>query len=129
MGLDEALKEIERLSQSKRLIPAEQVIMSSVIELDPFLAPGLTDESLGKIQEKLLNLFNANNSEFSIQCAILIASKLLITYKLSKSVQVWDLFNLAISKTCTSVLIAVGSFVDTLDLSSSLSFQDLRNIY
>ena len=74
MGLHEVLQEIERLGQSRRLIPAEQVIMSALLSLDPFLAPGLTDEALSEIQAKLLQLYNANQSEFSIQCSLFIAS-------------------------------------------------------
>ena len=108
MGLHEVLQEIERLGQSRRLIPAEQVIMSALLSLDPFLAPGLTDEALSEIQAKLLQLYNANQSEFSIQCSLFIASKLLVTYQLSKNPQVWDLFSLAISKNCTTVIMAAG---------------------
>lgn len=106
--MDEVIKRIENLSQSKRLISCEQVIMEAVHDLHPFLNSTLTEADITKIQNSLLSLFSANNSEFSIQCSLYIASQILQTMQISKNPQIWDLFNLVISNTTLSTIMAAG---------------------
>lgn len=106
--MDEVLSKIENLSQSKRLISCEQVIMGTVHDLHPFLNSSLSETEIQRIQNSLLSLFSANNGEFSIQCSLFIASKILKTMQISKNPQIWDLFNLAISNTTLSTIMAAG---------------------
>ncbi|OHT16412.1 hypothetical protein TRFO_02655 [Tritrichomonas foetus] len=103
------LDKINNLSQSKRLISSEQVIMGTVLELDQCMkSANLTEADLQNIQNSLLSLFSANNGDFSIQCSLYIASMILKTLQLSKNPQIWDLFNLVISNTKLTTIMAAG---------------------
>lgn len=106
--MDSVLNRIKNLSESKRLISAEQVIMETVLDLDKFLNPSLSESQIQIIQNSLLSLFSANESNFSIQCSLFIASKILKMMTLSKNPQIWDIFNTVISNTTLSTIMAVG---------------------
>lgn len=106
--MDDLLREFDQISKAKRLIPAEQVVMSAVLKLDDYLTQDLSPEIISQVHASLLSLFNANNGDFSIQCSLFIATKIVRLYQLSKNPQIWDLISFAISKTCTSTIVATG---------------------
>ena len=62
MGLGDVLREIERLGQSRRLVPAEQVIMTAILQLEPFLVPGLTEEELMEVQFLAMAMLNRSQT-------------------------------------------------------------------
>ena len=106
--MDDVLKRIHQLSQSKRLISVDQVIMATVLDLEKLMNPNLPDDSLLDIQNSLLSLFSANDGNFSIQCSLYIGSQFLLSMEYSKNPQIWDLFNLVISNTKFTTIMAAG---------------------
>lgn len=106
--MEAALAAVDKLGQAKRLIPAEEIIMSTIDALDPYL-PSITDETqLAACQKSLISLFSINSGDLSVQCAIHIASKLLIICNNAQKPKLIDILTFTISSLSTSTIIATG---------------------
>lgn len=106
--MDDALARIERLCETKRLVPAELVIMREVQMLGSLLEAPHDDQTFRRGEKALISLFAINSGEFSTQCAIFIASKMLLLYRRLKSPDFWNMMNFSIEQTTHSAIIATG---------------------
>ena len=112
--MEALLERISKLVEAKHLIPAEQVLMSTVGQLNDLLQNDYSNEILEKIEKLLLSIYSVNNGKFSIQCAIFIASTLCKTYEKMKKPEYWGATNLAIDLTTTTTVVATGYIVKHL---------------
>ena len=72
--MEEIIKRAVELGNSK-LVPAEQVIMTSCHDIDEYIVPGISGGDAQNILNALLSLFGANKGEYSVQCALYVATK------------------------------------------------------
>ena len=89
-------------------MPAEQVLMSTCHNIDKFLVPGISPEDSQKLFSALLSLFGANQGEYSPQCALYIASKIVKLFHLSATLKFWDVINAAVAENTAVSIIAAG---------------------
>jgi hypothetical protein len=82
--------------------------MTAILRLDPFLISSLSDATLSHLQSSLVSLFSANSGDFSVQCSLFIASRIVKICELSKSPRLWDLFTLASTTPTTTTVMATG---------------------
>ena len=82
--MNEYLAELRSLAETKRLVPAELVVMSRLEKIDQLLAQGIVEEDLKNFEDVLLSFFNINEAKIGIQCSLYIADKLLNVYKMMK---------------------------------------------
>lgn len=106
--MDSVLETLSNISKSTRLVSTEQILMSNVSLLDDFLNEELTEKQIESIESVLFSLFSVNKSEFSAQCSIYIASKIVYLYKLKKNPQLFDVTNYAIINPSNSTIFCVG---------------------
>jgi len=106
--MESVITNLKSYSNSKRLMSAEQLIMSKITDLDPYINADLIEEKQVQIEEVLLSLFKINGGNLSVQCSLFIASKLLKMYQVVKKSQLWELINMAINAPSTSTIIATG---------------------
>ncbi|KAK8894253.1 hypothetical protein M9Y10_022688 [Tritrichomonas musculus] len=106
--MEEIINKINELSKSKNLVPAEQVMMTTVHEIDPYLSLSISDDLALKLFDALVSLFHVNKGEFSFQCSIYIASKIVRLFELNKEPKFWDIINMSIECATPSAIIAAG---------------------
>lgn len=106
--MDEIIDKIGELGQRKQIPSPELIIMTTLYELDPYLEGDLENDTLDRIQSNLFGLFSINEGDFSIQCAMFIASKLLKVFTKSKTSKLWEMINLLISQTTDTTIVATG---------------------
>ena len=106
--MDEFITHLRALSQSKRLVPAEQVIMTEIEKLDEYLVEKVDEEALEQFEKILFALFDINDGRISIPCSISIAEKLLRVYSFMKSPQVYEVISRAIESGTASVILGAG---------------------
>lgn len=106
--MESVLQTLSNISKSARLVSTEQVLMSNISLLDNFLNEELSEDQIESIESVLFSLFSVNKSEFSAQCSIYIASKIVYLYKLKKNPQLYDVTNFAITNPSTSTIFCVG---------------------
>ncbi|OHT08372.1 hypothetical protein TRFO_23216 [Tritrichomonas foetus] len=106
--MESVLESLSNLAKSSRLVSTEQVLMSSIFLLDEFLTSSLSDEQFQKIENTIFDLFSVNKSNFSVQCSLYIASKLLKLYKAKKNKQIYNIINLAITKPSAPTIMCAG---------------------
>ena len=106
--MDEYIAQLRALSQSKRLVPAEQVIMTEIEKLDEYLVEQVDEEALEQFEKILFALFDINDGRISIPCSISIAEKLLRVYSFMKSPQVYEVISRAIESGTASVILGAG---------------------
>ena len=106
--MEAALAAVDKLGQAKRLLPAEEIIMSTVDSLDPYLAAVKDETLISQIQNSLISLFSINSGDLSVQCAIHIASKLLVVCNNSQRPKLMDILSFTISNLSAASIIATG---------------------
>lgn len=106
--MDAILEQISVYGESQHLVPAEQLIMLELHKLDPFLVAPLSEEIIDFIESKLIALFRVNGGDFSIQCAMFIASKLSKLYQISTTPKLWDIINFTIKYPKATTIVATG---------------------
>lgn len=107
----ELLAHLRVLAQAKHLVPAEQVIMTDIDQLNAFLAKNDDAELYPELEKILLSLFSINSGQFSVQCAIHIASTLVKIYDLMKRAEYWNIINIAVDNPTTATLFATGYII------------------
>ena len=106
--MEAEIAKLETLGKSKKLMPAEQVLMSACHDIDKFLTSGLDGEITERIFRALLSLLGANQGEYSLQCALYIAAKIVKLFALSTNLKFWDVINAAIAQNSPTAIIAAG---------------------
>ncbi|OHS96824.1 hypothetical protein TRFO_09710 [Tritrichomonas foetus] len=106
--MEEIIQKIEDLSKSKNLVNAEQVIMSTVHDVDPILKQPISDNLADKLFTALLALFTINKGGFSLQCGTYIATKLVRLLELSQSPKFWDVISMSIECNTPAAFVATG---------------------
>lgn len=106
--MEAILDKINELGQHKNLIPAEQVIMTTIREIDPFLKKSISDDLADKLFSALLSLYSINKGEISMQCGIYIASKIIRLFEISQVPKFWDIINMSIETGTQTSIISTG---------------------
>jgi hypothetical protein len=106
--MEQALATLDGLAKSKNLMSAEHLLMSACRALDPFLVAPMTDDCASKLFTGLLGLFLANRGEYSLPCAIYIATKIATLFEISSVPKLWDLINIAEVRNSPALAIATG---------------------
>lgn len=106
--MEEFLEHLGELSHSKRLVPAEQVIMTEIEKIDQYLVGNVEDAVLERFETILFAFFGVNDGRISIQCSFFIAEKLLSVYRLMKSPQFSEVITRAIESATASIILGAG---------------------
>jgi hypothetical protein len=96
------------LGKHKTFVSAEESLMKACHSLDPFLTANLPDSDAMRIFPALLDLFLCNKGEYSLQCAIYIASTLVKLFEVSSVPKLWDVINIGEVHSTPALLIATG---------------------
>ncbi|EAY12071.1 hypothetical protein TVAG_039190 [Trichomonas vaginalis G3] len=112
--MENLLAHLGILAQAKHLVPAEQVIMTDIEELNVLLSKDVSPDLYPELEKTLLSLFSINSGQFSVQCAIHIASTLVKVYDLMKRAEYWNIINIATDNPTTATLVATGYIIKNI---------------
>lgn len=106
--MDALISDLQKLSNSKRVIQPEQVILQHLIKFD-LLFPQLSNETdFRQFEKALFSLFKINNGIFSVQCSISIAFRLTQLYNKMSEPPVASAISDLINKLTQASTIAIG---------------------
>lgn len=105
------IEELKRVTESKRVIQGEQLIMTKLLEVENFIIEEFQDETKEELKSIIVSLLLINNGEISMQCSLYIASVYSTIVEKLKNPQFWDINNMLISNTTNSTVIAFGYIV------------------
>ena len=83
--MENALAAIQRLCQSKRLLPAEQLIMSTVDSLDPFLESIKDEKMIVECENTIMQLFSINSGDLVFSVRYILQLSYLLSIEIRKS--------------------------------------------
>ena len=112
--MNDLLKTLSGYAKQSRLVPAEQILMTALLDFEALVPKQLSDSELENIESVLLALFNINKGQLSWQCSIRIAKCLLSIYQTSATPRIWNLFQVVTSKPNASNVIATGFIIDKI---------------
>ena len=116
--MEQLLKTISSLSKQKRLVPAEQIICTTLLSFEDVFPKKITDDESSKIEKELLALYSINNGELSMQCSVRIAKCLLKVYSSQSSPKLWDLITFVTKKPSTANIYGVSHIIDAIGSTS-----------
>ena len=65
MTMDDLLKTLSGYAKQSRLVPAEQILMTALLDFEALVPKQLSDSELENIESVLLALFNINKGQLS----------------------------------------------------------------
>ncbi|OHS95178.1 hypothetical protein TRFO_10670 [Tritrichomonas foetus] len=106
--MEALLSDLQRLSNSKRVIQPEQVILQSLVKFDMLFPQLSNDNDFQQLEKAIFNLLKINNGELSVQCSISIAFRLTKLYGKMSEPPIASAISDLVNKLTPASVVAIG---------------------
>jgi len=126
--MERVLEEISLLSKQSRLVPAEEIIMKSLINFETLIPEKLTEPEIENIENLVISLLFINQGNLSYHCSMRIGKILTLIYLKSSHPKIWGIISAASEKPCSSCVIACGYVIKILGKRSKSTISSFVKI-
>lgn len=115
--MEQLVNTLISLSKQSRLVPAEQIITSSLLDFEKIVPAKLAEKNFLNIEAPLIALLSINGGTISFQCSVRIAKCLLYIFKSHNPPKIWNFVTAVTSKPNPANIYAFGYVIDKIGLS------------
>ena len=125
--MSEVVAVLKDLTRSKRLQPAEQIILQRLFQFEDLLPRDLNDAPFAEIESLLLKLLLVNNGELSMPCSLRIGSCLMALYSGRQNSKIWNVLSAVHKNPCKANIYCAGFLIDKLGQHAKSMIQGFVN--